>query len=281
MSLSLRESQFSSELSSELLSDYKQFISYQEIVLDLLNVFHTICLKTNIDYYLAYGSLLGAIRDKGQIPWDYDVDVWVYQSDVENLIKALDTYLPSDYYYVTRFKCKSDRHYMMRIAPKNYSSEVLHVDVFWLFGAPNSSSDVSLMNSLYARSRNLGMFKHCPLHFLTWKMSPVHSLKIVMMKLLSSCVPDRYIDNLHKKAIALASSDFKYITDEYGILFKKDFFAEKQLIQFPNGMSFFVPLGYESILSSLYGDYLKLPPLSQRINEFLSSLDRIKTLGFK
>ena len=56
---------------------YSEFQDYQQMAIDALNEFHRICEKNKITYQLAYGSLLGAIRDGGQIPWDYDVDVIV------------------------------------------------------------------------------------------------------------------------------------------------------------------------------------------------------------
>lgn len=57
--------------------------------MDTLIEFHRVCEKSNIEYELAYGSLLGAIRDNGQIPWDYDIDVFVAFKDKERLIETL------------------------------------------------------------------------------------------------------------------------------------------------------------------------------------------------
>ena len=86
MELSKTEAIFRKEMHEKLENDFNEFVCYQKLVLDTLNAFHNVCIQSHIDYYLAYGTLLGAIRDKGQIPWDYDVDLWVKYEDVERLI---------------------------------------------------------------------------------------------------------------------------------------------------------------------------------------------------
>ena len=64
---------------------YEEFKFYQKAALDTLDEFHRVCEKNNIPYFVQYGSLLGLIRDGGQIPWDYDVDVVVPYSEKANL----------------------------------------------------------------------------------------------------------------------------------------------------------------------------------------------------
>ena len=56
---------------------FNDFNNYQDMILKVLYEVHRICEKNEIHYCLAYGSLLGLIRDHGQIPWDYDVDIFV------------------------------------------------------------------------------------------------------------------------------------------------------------------------------------------------------------
>ena len=69
---------------------YDEFQKYQKATLSTLKEFHRVCEINNIRYQLAYGSLLGAIRDGGQIPWDYDIDVILPIEEKSTLIKALD-----------------------------------------------------------------------------------------------------------------------------------------------------------------------------------------------
>ena len=55
------------------------------VELDLLSELDRVCKKYNIKYYAAFGTLLGAIRDKGFIPWDDDIDVWLLRDEYERL----------------------------------------------------------------------------------------------------------------------------------------------------------------------------------------------------
>lgn len=64
-------------------------LSAQQGLLELLKEFHLFCLQNNIQYSLAYGSLLGAIRHNGFIPWDDDLDVFVDRANYNKLVQVL------------------------------------------------------------------------------------------------------------------------------------------------------------------------------------------------
>lgn len=279
MALSIIESRFLDEIHEKLDKDYNEFKYYQQLVLDTLNAFHKICEKHNIDYYAAYGTLLGAIRDKGQIPWDYDVDVWVMHKEIERLMVALDKDLPNDYYYVTRYKDSNHRHFMMRITPKGFSSEVIHVDVFWLIDAPTRADKLKRMVSLYNKRRALGIYKYLPVKILEYDQNKFQRLYLRFKKMISGLLPAAYVDSFYYKALNMAESDSNSFTDEYGVILKKEWFVQKHLLTFANGMQFYVPAGYLEILEELYGNWQSYLDISNRINEFQSSLQRIRAIG--
>ena len=62
----------------------------KEIEFEILKVFDAFCKENNIRYFLAFGTLLGAIRYKKFIPWDDDVDVLVPREDYERLVKIFN-----------------------------------------------------------------------------------------------------------------------------------------------------------------------------------------------
>lgn len=61
----------------------------QTEVLDILRFIHEKCRQNNLKYYLAYGTLLGAIRHKGFIPWDDDIDLWMPRADYMRFLSIL------------------------------------------------------------------------------------------------------------------------------------------------------------------------------------------------
>ena len=120
---------------------YTDFQRFQHLAWDTLLAFHDVCEQNEIKYQLTFGSLLGAIRDDGQIPWDYDVDVFVFAEDRSRLVKALNNDLDAKYYFDCVESNTACRNEMIRICPKGYNTNALHVDVFFLTGAPKDSQE--------------------------------------------------------------------------------------------------------------------------------------------
>lgn len=69
----------------------------QNLELEILKVFHKICEKHNLHYFLIGGTLLGAVRHKGFIPWDDDIDVGMPRKDYETLLKNADKWFPQKF----------------------------------------------------------------------------------------------------------------------------------------------------------------------------------------
>ena len=59
--------------------------------LELLEQFDGICRRCGLRYYAAYGTLLGAVRHGGFIPWDDDIDIWMYGEDVDRMIREMSS----------------------------------------------------------------------------------------------------------------------------------------------------------------------------------------------
>ena len=84
-------------------------IEMQEGLLTLLKEFDAICKKHDITYYLEGGSLLGAVRHKGFIPWDDDVDLGIPRADYDRLLTQVSRYLP-EYLELRTHDDESDHH---------------------------------------------------------------------------------------------------------------------------------------------------------------------------
>lgn len=270
---------FLNEMKSDLEKDYQEFCFYQEAVQKTLSAFHEVCIRNGVTYYLAYGSLLGAIRDNGQIPWDYDIDVWVPFNQAQKLMNALDKDLSQDYHYITRFKDPNYRTYTLKLAPKEYDCEVLHVDVFWLTGAHDDPTTNAQMHLLKRKHHNISLIKYCPKKYLgiSGKIPELmHALRRVKCEVYSRSYMERMFQRIMGKPIEESAL---WTDNEEPKEFPCEWFAEPKRIRITNGMEFCVPSNYEAILKMLYGDYLAVPDIRSRTEEFQTALRRIRALG--
>lgn len=120
---------------------YTSINEYQLKVLEVLDTFDAICKKHNIKYFLSSGTLLGAVRHKGFIPWDDDVDVVIERTEYEKLKKVceqeniapyvlVDAFKSKDYTYTyARFR-KSDTTYILRGEVANNYCSGIYIDIF-------------------------------------------------------------------------------------------------------------------------------------------------------
>ena len=247
--------------------------------MDTLIEFHRVCEKSNIEYELAYGSLLGAIRDNGQIPWDYDIDVFVAFKDKERLIETLKKELDDKYYFYCPEVNQKCRHVIMRLAPKGYRSEALHVDVFYYVGTPNSVEErklhieqikrtahtryCKLVNCKEEAGGNVKKYIRLMLDKMKYSMKKIEDLKNEYEKLCQMYPID--------KSDYLVSADV--FADWYE--FPRILFEETELFHTVDG-TFRIPKQYAELLTLVYKDYMNIPDLDTRIREVMTHFNYLK-----
>ena len=106
---------------------------------EILDVVHMVCEKNNIPYWLSSGTLLGAVRHGGFIPWDDDVDIDMLWSDIPRFIKACEKDLPDGYvvqthktdehYYLNHIKVRDLKSSMSEPTASNYKYKGLFIDI--------------------------------------------------------------------------------------------------------------------------------------------------------
>lgn len=218
---------------------------------EILDVVHMICEKNNIPYWLSSGTLLGAVRHGGFIPWDDDVDIDMLWSDIPRFIKACEKDLPEGYIVQTH---KTDKHYYLN-----------HIKVRDL---NSSMSEPSADNYKYK-----GLFVDIipiePSFLLLNKLSRYPKAlvdKSVYMNMprfiQESCYYLRQIIFLLFRFISCFKSNKNECYPTYGTLFfnKRDLtdIFPTSMIEF-EGSTFSAPKEYDAYLSKMFGDYAKLP----------------------
>lgn len=205
----------------------------QSIVIDMLQATIDVCEKNNITYYCQAGTVLGAIRHKGFIPWDHDADLVIPENEIDRFIECAARDLPSKYYvdYYT-LNPKAARQFP-RIALTGYSSNVLHLDIFRLIGLPDSEEEqIRLMENAQACTQKIKMRRTRYRYFI----------KRLDFKGLA-------------ERIALSRTDIISLVDDFSALCKRYPYATANYVMNPSGR-----YGRKNIFrKEIYGAGLTVP----------------------
>lgn len=254
----------------------------QEIELGILKYIRDICDEYNINYYLAYGTLLGAVRHQGFIPWDDDVDIWMPREDFTKFMNVIKEN-PHPVYELVCFEMDSR---FTAPLPKvidnrtrlcqNYAfiEKVelgVYVDIFILDGV---GDDISTANANYNKSMEIykkwfradtKMFppgKKKFGSFLRWVRNlryKARGIPYFLEKLIQNNSRYSFYDSDYVAALNAGTPDAN------SALFENKLFGQESELIFENE-EFRVPSDYEVILKSCYGNYRELPPEEKRVS---------------
>lgn len=252
--------------------------SIQKESLKILKIIDRIAQKENLKYSLFYGTLIGAVRHKGFIPWDDDLDIIMFRADYDKLKEYFITHKDELNHY--EFFCpetKKDYPYLL--------GRVVNTD-FKMLSDDGKDLDMGTFVDVYVfdgagdGTHNLVYQKACfytTLYGLKNKnqfIKPHSGLKAFFKRILYYVAKLFSYENLRKKLYAIASRyDFEsseYLsclvwTDGGKVqIFKKNDLEDVVSVEFEDG-HFMIPKKYDNILTQLYGDYMQLPPENQRI----------------
>ena len=237
----------------------------QYVALDILKVFNDICRKNKIEYWLDGGSLLGAIRHKGFIPWDDDIDVCIKASDMKKLKNILEKELPY-YLYVTDDEFFDGKPLNFLKIRDKYSiaaeSKIKKLGI-WI--------DIFPMNEVKEKKIVNFLLRKIPIDIITDKDNYLKKyIKIILWKILKKFGIEskkELAKNVCRKIMTKQNEGDGYIYtfgEMWWHIYKKDWIFPLKEIEF-EGYNFFCPNDWHSYLTSYYNDYMKLPPEDQRV----------------
>ena len=254
----------------------------QMLSLDILQDVHEFCVENHIKYTLQGGTLIGAIRHKGFIPWDDDVDIAMPRPDYERFIhtyrstkgyKLFSRELPDNDVYLAyarvcdMVRTKVDYHNLIW----NKESTGVWIDVFPLDGV--NENEKAWMNRFqrirkFARIGNFLRYSHRPFSLnrdittkLRWLKSKIYSL------LYSFDVVDKHIELCKSVDFNQTQRYINCSLINYGLheCHNKSVLDEVILVPFEDKF-FFAMAGYDEALTEKYGDYMQLPPVEEQIH---------------
>ncbi len=252
----------------------------QKAILNVALEVKRVCEKHNIKYSLAYGTLIGAIRHKGFIPWDDDIDFLIMRDDYERFIEVCKTELNSKFAlrsmqeedYVYHFVKIDDTTTTLKedyIKDKEYKGGV-YVDIFPMDVAPQSA----LKRSLYLkRIKYLRLRRSLAVTDFTNKKYSF--FKRIIIKLCQNSNYKKYLHKLDKCYKKYRNKKTDYLLMSYYIL-KRSLFEEYTECEF-EGEKFSCFAKYDEILTQIYGNYMQLPPEEKRVSNHFNQIDLNKS----
>ena len=240
-------------------------------MLDMLKFIDKVCQKHGLDYWLEGGTLLGAIRHQGFIPWDDDLDISMPRESYEVFLKVAPTELP-DHLYLQR--AESEKGYFNMNVPlkirENHSRYLgrnergvepyhqgIYVDIFPYDKQPEAAWQRRLYKQISKKILRLLFHKHAPLYLYSGHHGQLY-------RFLSQAFPKKFLEKILKSFIEKAKHrQSSYLGYGYDCLatsaFKEEDFYPLKTARFEDG-EFKIPNNSDKILRSQFGDYTKLPP---------------------
>lgn len=276
----------------------KKELSLQEIQqasFEILKKIKEICDKEGFRYVLTWGTLIGAIRHKGFIPWDDDIDIMMPRPDHDKLMKYMAEHkeelkplevfnnetCPNYPYMLTRI---SDSRYILDVDNEDDFGIGVFIDIYVEDGAGNSKEEaLTLMKKTHG---------YCSLIFLATRQRYVFGLtkgwfkKIIKVPafVYSHLMGKKYFEKKLMKYVERA--DYEHSSWVANIIwgtvpewevYPKSILEDTIDVEF-EGIKFKAPRLYDMVLRQTYGDYMQLPPEKDRIAHHFYSAYRKEDL---
>jgi len=238
----------------------------QKIELEILKVFIQICEKEKLCYYLSGGTLLGAVRHKGFIPWDDDIDVRMPRADYEKFLLCAPKYLP-DYYFLQTHNTEKESPWIFakirdrRTIYKEYETSDFNINHgVWI--------DIFPLDYYFHKPFWLDLYHRFLRFRIGYRLKIKQSLIKRILRGISCILCPSWNKAVEKQQNLIRSGKNTSLltnfnggkkdimpTSWYGS--GVDLIFEKIKVKGPNE--------YEKYLTQLYGNYMQLPPKDKRV----------------
>lgn len=244
------------------------------VMLDMLYEFDKVCKKHGLTYYLYGGSLLGAVRHHGFIPWDDDLDVIMPRDDYDKFIKLSDEFSEPYFLQIPQ----TDKGYYYSFAKLRNSNTTGVVDMFkyagfnhgiWISMFPLDFWNLDGGEERYAEIRKLVMHNSTYMRLKNPDLDEKNKARVAAY-LAEHRDPMKDYEEIQRLASSCKDPNSKYVMSavithlkyDKKLLYTADF-VEAVPLEF-EGFSVMVPCGYDHVLTVCYGDYMQFPPVEDR-----------------
>lgn len=243
------------------------------IELDLLAEFINVCKKNNLNYFVDGGTMLGAVRHKGFIPWDDDIDVIMPRKDYDKLFEIskdafqypyfFQTTITEDGFFRTHAQLRNSTTTGYIEIDKNKDvNKGIFLDIFPLDGIPDSRFKQWKLRKRIEFQKKILAYEYD----VAYNSLPIKGkLYYKLIHLFFNIYPfKKYYDNFNKKTLAKYSSKKTNLVGDLSLKWRENVHWKREWFDGYIEMKFEhinvrIPLFYKEILNRQYGDYMKFP----------------------
>ena len=256
----------------------------QMVSLDILKDVHRFCVENDIKYSLCYGTLLGAIRHKGFIPWDDDIDILMPRPDYERFIK---TYISERGYSFFAAEnndgntevsvpfarvCEMQRTFVdTGILPWVNKKTGVWIDVFPIDGAPDSKEGrQKQIADIVRQNKLLNILRIKRGYRSIWRAKTIRfQIRLLIKKVLAPFVNTNVLYDYINMCKDYNFGDSSIVVDVACPFYGEREYHHKTvmsgfMLHTFEDSEFYIMTGYDEYLRKIYNDYMQLPPVEKR-----------------
>ncbi|MBQ6719159.1 MAG: LicD family protein [Oscillospiraceae bacterium] len=251
----------------------------QPVLLNMLKDIRRVCDENGIRYFLYRGTFLGAVRHKGFIPWDDDMDIAMLRQDYERFCRIAPEKLSSSYCFQNWHTDENYAHPFGKVRKRGtvyveakccrLQENGFYIDIYPIDFAPETVEQQRMLNRKLLHLYRIKLMK-C--HYTPWKEEERTIWKkrigYMLYQIAALFVSQAWLVEKYEQ-IVMSIPESSCVYEQSALphvpFFKREWCENLAEYTFDD-VAFLGPEDYDSFLSSLYGNYFELPPEDQREN---------------
>ncbi len=273
-----------------MMNNEEKMKKLHEVSMLLLKKADSVMKEQGVEYMLDAGTLLGAIRHEGFIPWDDDADICMLREEYDRFLKLAPSLFDGDFDFILPGQKGDNKFYdfvpkitykKLRVSQAGlddvfYGGKYSHpaLDIFVIDKVPDSRIGQAVHTKLLILIYGLAMGHRLKIDYS--KYSRAEAFVIFILSKIGRLMPLSFIAAMYDRAAKMFSKKNKKwvmsthsAMDHFGDCYKYEWYKEISSAEF-EGEKLPVPKGYDDILKKHYKDYMKLPPEDKRVPKHLN-----------